>query len=181
MTGRYDEEIPDHDERLHLRDRGVGRDIGRNPAYRGIKPRTRQDTRALTTMESVGSWGTAEETITSMSRNSVAFIVPLNDNVLFRQTLVSGSGSLCSIGVTLLASGTLSAVTLRLINGRSNQAIHVWSMTTNDAGRGSNYMSYFGDWGVSFNDLILESRVLSGAPFPTVFLSEGVVTLASIE
>lgn len=181
MTGRYDEEIPDHDERLHLRDRGVGRDIGRNPTYRGIKPRTRQDTRALTTMESVGSWGTAEETITSMSQQFVPFIV-MDSTAVFTQTLVQGAGSLTGFVLTLVIPGN-GALVAELYDGRTGRRLYNCVAATGNATRQNNVVNIsqrFGDWGVSFNNLVLKTWRIDPPGNPIEYAA-GVVTLASIE
>lgn len=78
------------DERLILRDRGVGRDIGRNPLFDPHPPTTRTGQRRAQTdtMRAVGGFGQRTESVTSYSATPVAFqLIP------GRQDIVNGAGA----------------------------------------------------------------------------------------
>lgn len=81
----------EYDERIHLRDRGIGRDLGRNPLFDGRKPTTRSDNH---TLNSVGdSFGNNTDKITSWFANPVPFQMYPG----LAQTVVNGASVLYGI------------------------------------------------------------------------------------
>lgn len=144
MNPLYDD---DKDERIHLRDRGVGRDIGRNPLYDGTKPHTRQDTRALATMRTVGGYGGADEEIVSMGARAIGITG-------FSQQIAGGPGALRGVSVW-----TETATVFCLRSDSMNGGI-LWIASV-DAGK--SVTCQFGDWGISFNRLYLTVDVAVNA------------------
>ena len=87
------------DERLILRDRGVGRDIGRNPLFDPDRPRTRTENRraATDTLRAVGGFGQRTESIVSYAATAVGFgLVP------GVQPVINGAGAFHGISALYL-------------------------------------------------------------------------------
>lgn len=169
------------DERIRLKGHGYGRELGVNPSFDGIRPKTRVDNRAVYDETSVGSFGAASEKITTMSQRHIEFgIIPSATPV--RQTIVAGAGSVTGISFSLVANGSTRYI-IELRDKRENTRIHqftVGTSTTNDD-IGDNYTATFGDWGISFNDLEVIAWALYGSESTALGYQGGTVTIANTE
>lgn len=128
----------EHDERIHLRDRGVGRDIGRNPAFAGDMPRTRQTVRQESAGLQVGGYGTRDQEITSFAATAVG--------ITASGVAVGGGSSLR--GFTVIAPGTTGFVLFR--DGQNGPILAACALPFATV--------YLGDIGVNFNSLYVDVR-----------------------
>ena len=143
------------DERLILRDRGVGRDIGRNPLFDPDRPRTRTENRraATDTLHAVGGFGQRTESVTSYSATPVAFqLVP------GRQDIVNGAGAFHGITAYYDETSTNpSPTSIQLLVTSGNVPLGSLSLS---AGIPASLVL---PMGVNINSLTVET-VISGTP-----------------
>ena len=131
----------DQDERIHMLDRGMGRDIGRNPTFHGQKPVTRTERKGAPG-ESVGGYGTRDEVVTSFAATAIAVSA-------ISQTLAVGSSALK--GFSFMAKDGAAEIQLKV------GGVVVW------AGKlavDQTVTQFFGDHGIGGNGVSLV--VLSG-------------------
>lgn len=140
MIGKFGVE---NDERIIMHDRGKGRDIGQNPTFVGVRPRTRTDTHNA--QNAVGSYGERNEQVTSFAATAIGFTGGVS------QGITSGSGALK--GVTVEAIGGPARIRLR--NGQGGVILFTANL---DAGTSATH--FFGDHGINCGGLYLE--VLTG-------------------
>lgn len=151
------------DERIILPDRGIGRDIGRNPAFDGAVPHTRQDAREGVAFGSVGGWGERNDAVRSMAATAVAigmFAESTQDN-FYR--VVEGAGALRGWSLILSDPPASGTVTLRA-NNQNGPIIARFSLDDYPAFA----TQYLGDFGINFDTLWLQvsldaAQVVSGA------------------
>lgn len=169
------------DERIRLKGHGFGRELAVNPAYDGIRPKTRVDNRAVYDESSVGSFGAASEKITTMSQRHVAFDV-ITQSIPTRQVIVGGAGSITGMAVSVVATGN-ARIAVELWDGRTNSRIYQCTLGTTAATTitmGDNHTVRFGDWGISFNDLTLVTWSILGSATEIIYQG-GTVSIANTE
>ena len=167
---------PETDERIRTRQ---GANIGVHPAYDGIRPKTRVDNRAVYDESSIGSFGTATDRITTMAQAHIAFSVNLNNvDAIERSTLVNGAGSVTGINLSIYTQNAHPLI-VQLIDGRTGTALYSATLNTSDVGLRGNLSAHFGDWGMNFSSLILQTTVKGNVG--TVTLNQGTISLVSTE
>jgi len=134
------------DERMIL-PTGKGRDIGRNPAFSPRRPTTRQDTRALPNLLSVGD-GSENETINTLAGRAINF--PLYWGI----DDVSASGSGSFLGFSIVARSDAGEwFVLEIYSRRTGTVLMPIHVDTAVANRYVYNTGYIGPWGVGYNDL----------------------------
>ena len=127
---------------------GKGRDIGHNPAFSPRRPTTRQDTRALPNLLSVGD-GSENETINSLAGRAINF--PLYWGI--DDVIASGSGSFLGFSIAARSTATAAWFMLEIYSRRSGTVLAPVYLDTVVENRYTFARLYTGPWGIGYNDL----------------------------
>lgn len=139
-----DEMMGDKDERMHLRDRGVGRDLGRNPAFDGTKQRGVTLPAHMDDAYNVGGAYERNQRVRSFAATTVGF-GPVSGRAY------EGAGALRGYTVRAIATGDTAIV--NIYSGGSNigallASEYVLPATTHNV--------YFGDFGINVDSIYVE-------------------------
>lgn len=156
----------DRDERIILPDRGVGRDLGRNPAFTGGMPGTRQDSRDGVSLGSVGGWGERNDSVRSMAATAIGVSVFTQGGKTTSYRIAEGAGALRGWSISADFSCTIRLRT----NNANGTVIAIFGSDSE-----IHLVHYLGDFGVSYDSLWIE--VVSNSSGSV----SGAVWVASVE
>lgn len=153
--------VPDKDERIHMRDRGASRDLGRNPAFDGTKQRGVN----LPEEMSVGGFGERNQRVRSMAATAVSFSGASG-------VVYEGAGAFRGFCIHPGVTGD-DTVSIEFRAGNANGNL----IAACYAAPAQTVIQYLGDFGVNFDTLYVKVTVVTAGSNPR----NGIVYVASVE